>query len=208
MASSCSSRVGLFLFIYFLPRPESLPVEGHRLGAILVPIVFLRVSEAIPIGITALLATALMIIFKVTKSSAAWAPYANHTVMFVMMIIMFGVILNEVGPGKRLLFSSSSSSPGQGEAAELLTAVSSTCSSTAFPWRGPSHIIMLFATLPPFQSNGHHSEEEQQPQQFLSSSYRLRRHTECGLRHHAPGAVAPWPWTSPRSTSWIPPAWP
>jgi sodium-dependent dicarboxylate transporter 2/3/5 len=63
--------LGLFLFIYFLPRPENLPVEGHKLGAILLPIVFLWVSEAIPIGITALLATALMIIFKVTGSSQA-----------------------------------------------------------------------------------------------------------------------------------------
>ncbi|NCC25943.1 MAG: sodium/sulfate symporter, partial [Deltaproteobacteria bacterium] len=80
--------LGLFLLIYFLPRPENLTVEGKNLAAILIPIVFLWISEAIPIGVTALLATALMIIFKVTKSSAAWAPYANQTVMFVLMIIM------------------------------------------------------------------------------------------------------------------------
>ena len=42
--------------------------------------VFLWVSEAIPIGITALLATALMIMFKVTDSSSAWVLYANRAV--------------------------------------------------------------------------------------------------------------------------------
>jgi len=145
--------LGLFLVIYFLPRPESLPVEGHRLGAILVPIVFLWVSEAIPIGITALLATALMIIFKVTKSSAAWAPYANHTVMFVMMIIMFGVILNEVGLAKRLLFFILKFAGTRVKQLSFFLAVSSTLLSTLFH-DATITIIMLFAILPLFQSMG------------------------------------------------------
>jgi sodium-dependent dicarboxylate transporter 2/3/5 len=66
--------LGIGIFIYLLPRPENLPPEGHRLAAILLPVVFLWVSEAIPIGITALLATAAMIAFKVTKTSDAWRP--------------------------------------------------------------------------------------------------------------------------------------
>lgn len=96
--------VALGAAIFALPRPAELPPEGHRLAAILVPVIFLWVSEAIPIGITALLATASMIAFKVTSAQAGWAPYANRAVMFVMMIIMFGVVLNEVGLAKRLLF--------------------------------------------------------------------------------------------------------
>ncbi|ACU90127.1 SLC13 family permease [Desulfomicrobium baculatum] len=144
---------GIFLLIYFLPRPESLPVEGHRLGAILVPVVFLWVSEAIPIGITALLATALMIIFKVAKSSAAWAPYANHTVMFVMMIIMFGVILNEVGLAKRLLFFILKFAGTKVKQLSFFIAVSSTLLSTLFH-DATITIIMLFAILPLFQSMG------------------------------------------------------
>jgi sodium-dependent dicarboxylate transporter 2/3/5 len=145
--------LGLFLFIYFLPRPESLPVEGHRLGAILLPIVFLWVSEAIPIGVTALLATALMIIFKVTGSSQAWAPYANRTVMFVMMIIMFGVILNEVGLAKRLLFFILKFAGTKVKQLSLFLAVSSTLLSTLFH-DATITIIMLFAILPLFQSMG------------------------------------------------------
>lgn len=145
--------LGLFLFVYFLPRPESLPVEGHRLGAILLPIVFLWVSEAIPIGVTALLATALMIIFKVTGSSQAWAPYANRTVMFVMMIIMFGVILNEVGLAKRLLFFILKFAGTKVKQLSLFLAVSSTLLSTLFH-DATITIIMLFAILPLFQSMG------------------------------------------------------
>ena len=145
--------LGLFLFIYFLPRPEILPVEAHRLGAILLPIVFLWVSEAIPIGVTALLATALMIIFKVTGSSQAWAPYANRTVMFVMMIIMFGVILNEVGLAKRLLFFILKFAGTKVKQLSFFIAVSSTLLSTLFH-DATITIIMLFAIVPLFQGMG------------------------------------------------------
>lgn len=124
--------LGMFLIIYFLPRPSNLPAEGHKLAAILLPIVFLWVSEAIPIGVTALLATALMIMFQVTSSSKAWAPYANRTVMFVMMIIMFGVILNEVGLAKRLLFFILKFAGTKVKQLSFFLAVSSTLLSTCF----------------------------------------------------------------------------
>lgn len=66
--------VALGAAIFALPRPAELPPEGHRLAAILVPVIFLWVSEAIPIGITALLATASMIAFKVTSAQAGLGP--------------------------------------------------------------------------------------------------------------------------------------
>jgi sodium-dependent dicarboxylate transporter 2/3/5 len=139
--------------IYILPTPSNLPPEGHRLAAILLPIVFLWVSEAIPIGITALLATALMIMFKVTGSSEAWAPYANRAVMFVMMIIMFGVVLNEVGLAKRLLFWILKFAGTNVKKLSFFIAVSSTILSSIFH-DATITIIMLFAILPIFQSMG------------------------------------------------------
>jgi sodium-dependent dicarboxylate transporter 2/3/5 len=145
--------LGLGLLIIMLPRPENLPVEGHRLAAVLVPIVFLWVSEAIPIGITALLATALMIVFKVTTSSAAWAPYANRAVMFVMMIIMFGVVLNEVGLAKRLLFWILRFAGTNVKRLSFFIAFSSTLLSSIFH-DATITIIMLFAILPLFKAMG------------------------------------------------------
>jgi solute carrier family 13 (sodium-dependent dicarboxylate transporter), member 2/3/5 len=39
-----------------LPRPDNLTPEGHRLLALLITVVILWVTEAVPIGVTALLA--------------------------------------------------------------------------------------------------------------------------------------------------------
>lgn len=145
--------LGLGALILLLPKPDSLPLEGHRLAAILLPVVFLWVSEAIPIGVTALLATALMIMLKVTKSSAAWAPYANQAVMFVMMIIMFGVVLNEVGLAKRLLFWILRFAGTNVKKLSFFIAVSSTILSSIFH-DATITIIMLFAILPIFHAMG------------------------------------------------------
>jgi sodium-dependent dicarboxylate transporter 2/3/5 len=145
--------LGIGIFIIMLPRPENLPVEGHRLAAILLPVVFLWVSEAIPIGITALLATAAMIAFKVTKTSDAWAPYANQAVMFVMMIIMFGVVLNEVGLAKRLLYLILKVAGTNVKKLSFFVAISSTILSSIFH-DATITIIMLFAILPIFSAMG------------------------------------------------------
>ena len=145
--------LGIGIFIIMLPRPENLPVEGHRLAAILLPVVFLWVSEAIPIGITALLATAAMIAFKVTKTADAWSPYANQAVMFVMMIIMFGVVLNEVGLAKRLLFLILKFAGTNVKKLSFFVAVSSTILSSIFH-DATITIIMLFAILPIFAAMG------------------------------------------------------
>lgn len=153
MVIKLAIALGLGILIYLLPTPKGLPPEGHRLAAILIPIVFLWVSEAIPIGITALLATAGMIAFKVTPTSEAWAPYANQAVMFVMMIIMFGVVLNEVGLAKRLLFWILKFAGTNVKKLSFFIAVSSTVLSSIFH-DATITIIMLFAILPIFKAMG------------------------------------------------------
>ena len=145
--------VALGAAIFALPRPAELPPEGHRLAAILVPVIFLWVSEAIPIGITALLATASMIAFKVTSAQAGWAPYANRAVMFVMMIIMFGVVLNEVGLAKRLLFWILKFAGTNVKKLSFFIAFTCTMLATIFH-DATVTIIMLFAILPIFAAMG------------------------------------------------------
>jgi solute carrier family 13 (sodium-dependent dicarboxylate transporter), member 2/3/5 len=99
-----STALLLGIVIMMLPRPENLSPEGHRLLALLATVVFLWVSEAVPIGVTALLAGAGLILLKIQPAQNAWAPYASPAVMFVLMIIMFGVVLNEVGLANRLMY--------------------------------------------------------------------------------------------------------
>ncbi|MDQ1267143.1 MAG: solute carrier family 13 (sodium-dependent dicarboxylate transporter), er 2/3/5, partial [Bacteroidota bacterium] len=86
-----------------------LPLQGidpraHNFLALLITVILLWVTEAIPIGVTAFLTGGGLILFGIQKPAAAWEPYANPAVMFVLMIIMFGVILNEVGIAKRILY--------------------------------------------------------------------------------------------------------
>ncbi|MBQ3059793.1 MAG: anion permease [Desulfovibrio sp.] len=145
--------LALGIFVYILPTPAELPPAGHRLAAVLVPVIFLWVSEAIPIGITALLATAGMIAFKVTPTRDAWAPYANQAVMFVMMIIMFGVVLNEVGLAKRLLFWILKFAGTNVKKLSFFIAFTCTMLATIFH-DATVTIIMLFAILPIFAAMG------------------------------------------------------
>lgn len=145
--------LGIGVGIYLLPTPEGLKPEGHRLAALLVPIVFLWVSEAIPIGITALLAAAFMIMFNIVSATAAWAPFANPAVMFVLMIIMFGVVLNEVGLAKRMLFWILKF--GGTNVKKLSFFVCFVCTMLATIFHDATvTIIMLFALLPIFAAMG------------------------------------------------------
>lgn len=73
--------VGLGLFVALLPTPENLSPEGHRLLALLVTVVILFVTEAIPIGVTALLVGSGLILFNIQTPHDAWAPYASPAVM-------------------------------------------------------------------------------------------------------------------------------
>jgi len=40
-----------------------------------------------------------LILFKIQSAQSAWAPFASPAVMFVLIIIIFGVVLNMEVPG-------------------------------------------------------------------------------------------------------------
>ena len=145
--------LGLGVGIYLLPTPENLPIAGHKLAAIILPVIFLWVTEAVPIGVTALCATASMIALNVAGANAAWNPYANQAVMFVLMIIMFGVVLNEVGLAKRLLFWILKFAGTNVLKLSFFVAVSCTMLATIFH-DATVTIIMIFAILPIFVAMG------------------------------------------------------
>ncbi|MFN3306476.1 MAG: response regulator [Candidatus Kapaibacteriota bacterium] len=66
--------IGLGILIYALPTPAGLSPEGHRFIAFLVTIVLIWVTEAIPVGVTALLVGGGLLLFKIQKPDAAWSP--------------------------------------------------------------------------------------------------------------------------------------
>ena len=141
------------LFIYALPTPEGLSPAGHRYLALLVTIIILWVSEALPIGVTGLLAGASLILFQIQPAAKAWEPFANPAVMFVLMIMMFGIILDEAGVAKRILYIIIKAAGTNVKKLSLALAITSAYLS-AFFHDATITIILLFSFLPVFAAMG------------------------------------------------------
>jgi solute carrier family 13 (sodium-dependent dicarboxylate transporter), member 2/3/5 len=145
--------LGLGILVFMLPTPDNLTPEGHRLLALLTTIVILWVTEAVPIGVTALLAGAGLILLKIQSSQNAWAPFASPAVMFVLMIIMFGVVLNEVGLASRIMYYLLKFAGTKVKRLSFILAVGCTITSSVFH-DATITVIMVFAFVPVFMSMG------------------------------------------------------
>jgi solute carrier family 13 (sodium-dependent dicarboxylate transporter), member 2/3/5 len=141
------------IVVMMLPRPDNLTPEGHRLLALLSTVVLLWVTEAVPIGVTALLAGAGLILLRVQSAQSAWAPFASPAVMFVLMIIMFGVVLNEVGLANRMMYYLLKIAGTKVKRLSLILAIGCTMTSTIFH-DATITVIMVFAFVPVFMSMG------------------------------------------------------
>ncbi|TWI74149.1 sodium-dependent dicarboxylate transporter 2/3/5 [Desulfobotulus alkaliphilus] len=149
----CTVAVALGIFVYLLPTPDNLSPEGHRLLALLVTILVLWTTEALPIGVTALCVGGGMIAFDIVGRNDAWTPYANPAVMFVLMIIMFGVILNEVGLARRLMYYLLKFAGTNVKKLSFILAVGCTLTATVLH-DATVTVIMVFAFVPVFMAMG------------------------------------------------------
>ena len=145
--------IAMGLFVWMLPTPDNLTPEGHRLLALLTLVIILWVTEAIPIGITALFVGGGMIMFNIAHQNDAWMPYANSAVMFVLMIIMFGVVLNEVGLAQRLMYYLLKFAGTKVKRLSFILAIGCTLMATVFH-DATVTVIMVFAFVPVFMSMG------------------------------------------------------
>lgn len=98
--------VGLGLLIYLLPAPTGLTVEGKNAWAIFILCTGLWVSNAVPFGITGLLAIALLALTGTMRTSEAFAAFGNSAVFFLIGVFIIAAALIESGLSKRcaLLF--------------------------------------------------------------------------------------------------------
>ncbi|EPR33114.1 sodium/sulfate symporter [Alkalidesulfovibrio alkalitolerans DSM 16529] len=145
--------IAVGLGVYALPTPDNLSPEGHRFLALLLSIVILWVTEAIPIGVSALVAAAGLILFGIQSPGAAWAPFASPAVMFVLMIVMFGVVLNEVGLANRIMYYVFKMAGTGVKKLSFVLAVGCTMMATVFH-DATVTVIMIFALVPVFVSMG------------------------------------------------------
>ena len=149
----CAIAVALGIGVWLLPTPENLSPEGHRLLALLTTCLVLWTTEAIPIGITALCVGGGMIMFKIVGRNDAWTPYANPAVMFVLMIIMFGVVLNEVGLARRLMYYLLKAAGTNVKRLSFVLAIGCTMLATILH-DATVTVVMVFAFVPVFMAMG------------------------------------------------------
>jgi len=98
--------VAIALAIYFAPAPPGLSVEGKTSWAIFILCTGLWVSNAVPFGITGLLAVALLAATGAMRASEAFAAFGNSAVFFLIGVFIIAAALIESGLSKRcaLLF--------------------------------------------------------------------------------------------------------
>ena len=139
--------------VYLLPTPEGLSERGHAFLALLVTVLILWTSEAISIGITALMVGAGLVLFEIQPLARAWQTYAHQTVVFVFTIIMLGVIISQTTLPNRIL-NGVLKMGGRSVMKLSFTLCMSACFLSAWAHDAAITIILLFAFLPMFHKMG------------------------------------------------------
>ncbi len=98
--------VAIALAIYLAPAPEGLSIPGKTSWAVFILCTGLWVSNAIPFGITGLVAVALLAVTGAMRTSEAFAAFGNSAVFFLIGVFIIAAALIESGLSKRcaLLF--------------------------------------------------------------------------------------------------------
>lgn len=98
--------VAIALAIWLAPAPAGLSVEGKTSWAVFILCTGLWVSNAVPFGITGLLAIALLAVTGAMRASEAFAAFGNSAVFFLIGVFIIAAALIESGLSKRcaLLF--------------------------------------------------------------------------------------------------------
>ena len=98
--------VALGLAVYLAPAPAGLSVAGKTSWAIFILCTGLWISNAVPFGITGLLAVALLALTGAMRTSEAFAAFGNSAVFFLIGVFIIAAALIESGLSKRcaLLF--------------------------------------------------------------------------------------------------------
>ena len=87
--------------VMLLPRPDALPPEAHRLGALFVICLVLWATEAMPLAATSLLALALQPIFSVAPLSVALTTFISPVFFFVVAMFCLAHAFTSSGLSRR-----------------------------------------------------------------------------------------------------------
>jgi len=98
----------LFVLVLLLPL-ESLTPQAHRLAAILVLVVALWVSEALPLPVSALLGPLLAIVMRVAPAPRALAAFADPIIFLFIGSFIIAEAMYAHGLDRRIAFTALSS---------------------------------------------------------------------------------------------------
>ena len=92
------------LALLVLPGPEALPAAGQRMAAIFAVVLILWVTEAVPVGVTSLLAVILLPIFGVADLPTAFTTFISPVFFFVLAMFIIAQAFISSGLDRRFSF--------------------------------------------------------------------------------------------------------
>lgn len=92
------------VFMFFVPTSDTLTVAGRNTLGLLFAVIALLVTEALPIGVTCILSTALLVLLGcVPNVSTGLSGYTNKIVFFILVSFGISKALTVVPLSRRLL---------------------------------------------------------------------------------------------------------
>lgn len=92
----------ILAFIYFIPTPDGLSVEGKNSLGIFVVAIILWTTSAIPLSVTGLFVIALLPLLNVMSSKEAFYLFGNKAVFFILGAFILAAAMMKTGISKRI----------------------------------------------------------------------------------------------------------
>ena len=112
--------VGPLALLVLLAAPLPVSLAAHRLAAILLMMVILWITEALPLAVTALIGPVLAIILQVAPARVVFAPFADPIIFLFIGSFMLAEAMFAHGLDRRIAFGALSSRAVGGSPTRIL----------------------------------------------------------------------------------------
>jgi len=92
------------IIMYLMPAPEGVNPAGWKVMALLLPVVCIWATEAIPVGVGSLMFLALVVAFQIVPSRTAFGGFTNHLPWLMFGAFAIGTAMSQTGLSKRMTY--------------------------------------------------------------------------------------------------------
>ncbi len=98
--------VGVIIGIVFFSTapPNGMTVDGWRVLGLLIPIIMVWATEAVPVGIASMLFLSLVVAFKLASMEIAFKGFASHLPWLMAGAFAIGIAMEQTGLSKRITY--------------------------------------------------------------------------------------------------------